>query len=87
MTEVEDRVKRIIADQALLDMSDVTRESTLAGLGIDSLMLVEAIFSIEEAFDISIPFNANDPGTGQFDISSVGAIIDAIETLVAQKVS
>ncbi|MCJ8139606.1 acyl carrier protein [Falsirhodobacter halotolerans] len=87
MAEVEDKVRQIIAEQALLDISDVSRSSTLESLGIDSLMLVEAIFSIEETFDISVPFNANDPGSGQFDISSVGSIIDAIEGLIAQKAS
>lgn len=85
MTDIQDRVIRIIAEQALLDESDVTPESTLGDLGIDSLGLVESIFAIEEAFDISVPFNANDPSAGQFDISTVGSITAAIEDLVAQK--
>ncbi len=87
MADVEERVRAIIADQAMVEPSDVTRDSTLDSLGIDSMMLVEAIFTIEEAFDISIPFNANEPGAGQFDISSIGAIVDGIEHLVAQKTS
>jgi acyl carrier protein len=45
--------------------------------------LVESIFAIEEAFDISIPFNANDPKHGEFDISSVDSIIGAVKALVA----
>lgn len=85
MSAVQDQVIRIIAEQALLDPSDVTPDSTLESLGIDSLGLVESIFAIEEAFDISIPFNANDPSASTFDISSVGAISAAIEDLVAQK--
>jgi acyl carrier protein len=40
---------------------------------------------IEEAFDISIPFNANDPGQSGFDMTSVAAIIDAVQGLVAQR--
>ena len=48
-------------------------------LGIDSLGLVESIFAIEEAFDISVPFNANDPDDSDFDISSVAAIVAAVE--------
>ena len=70
---VRDRIIAIIAEQAVLDVADVTEASTLDSLGIDSLGLVEAIFAIEEAFDISIPFNANDPGKNDFDISTVGA--------------
>ena len=81
--DVTERVIRIIADQALLEPSDVTVDSTLADLGIDSLGLVESIFAIEEEFDIQVPFNANDPQAGDFDISSVRTIIAGIERLIA----
>ena len=83
--DVQDRVIAIIAEQALLDVADVTLESSLDDLGIDSLGLVESIFAIEEAFDISVPFNANDPGASGFDISSVAAIVAAVEALVREK--
>ena len=82
---VRDKVTAIIAEQAVLDVADVTPDSSLADLGIDSLGLVESIFAIEEAFDISVPFNANEPGQSDFDISSVEAIIAAVEKLIAQK--
>ncbi|MFQ3184124.1 MAG: acyl carrier protein [Alteromonas macleodii] len=76
------QVIEIVAQQALLQPSDVTIEHTLEDLGIDSLGLVESIFAIEEAFDITVPFNANDPRSGDFDITSVGSIIKAVQTLV-----
>ncbi|AKS45916.1 acyl carrier protein [Octadecabacter temperatus] len=76
------QVIEIIAQQALLEPSDVTEASTLEDLGIDSLGLVESIFAIEEAFDITVPFNANDPSEGDFDISTVGSIIKAVDALV-----
>ncbi len=79
------RVIDIIAEQAILDPGDVTLESTLDSLGIDSMGLVESIFAIEEAFDIQIPFNANDPSNSEFNISSVSSIISDIEKLVAEK--
>lgn len=82
---VKDRVIAIIAEQAVLEQSDVKLESTLESLGIDSLGLVESIFAIEEAFDISVPFNANDPTEGDFDISSVASIVRAVEVLVADQ--
>lgn len=82
---VRDEVIRIIAHQAVLETSDVTPDASLEDLGIDSLGLVEAIFAIEESFDITVPFNANDPQSSAFDISSVGAVIAAVESLVAQK--
>ena len=76
------QVIEIIAQQALLAPGDVAMSATLPDLGIDSLGLVECIFAIEEEFDISIPFNANDPNDSQFDISTVATIITAVETLV-----
>ena len=79
------KVIDIIAEQAILEPSDVTLESTLESLGIDSLGLVESIFAIEEAFDIQIPFNANDPSDSEFNISSISSIISGIEKLVAEK--
>ena len=79
---IASQVTQIIAEQALVDVSDVSVDQSLEDLGIDSLGLVESIFAIEEAFDISVPFNANDPSAGDFDISSVGAIIRAVEGLV-----
>ena len=82
---VKDKVIEIIAEQAVLEVSDVDMESTLESLGIDSLGLVESIFAIEEAFDIQIPFNANDPQESDFDISSVAAIVAGIEKLVAEQ--
>ncbi|MCH2069066.1 acyl carrier protein [Shimia sp.] len=81
---VKDRVIAIVAEQAVLEPSDVTMDSTLEDLGIDSLGLVESIFAIEEEFDISIPFNANEPENSEFDISSVATIIAGIEKLVAE---
>lgn len=82
---VQDKVIAIIAEQAVLDVTDVKPEATLADLGIDSLGLVEAIFAIEETFDISVPFNANEPSQSGFDISSVAAIAAAVEALVADQ--
>ena len=75
----------ILAEQAVMDVSDIRMEDTLQDLGLDSLGLVESIFAIEEAFDISVPFNANEPGKSDFDISSVAAIIAAVESLVSRQ--
>ena len=84
---VKDKVIDIIAEQAVLEPGDVAMDNTLEDLGIDSLGLVESIFAIEEAFDIQIPFNANDPQDSDFDISTVQAIVDGIERLIAEQTS
>lgn len=83
--DIRTRVHVIIAEQAMIDPSDVTDASVPADLGVDSMGLVEAIFAIEEAFDIQVPFNANAPDASNFDYSSVGAIVAAVERLVAEQ--
>ncbi len=80
---VQDKIIAIIAEQALLHVGDVRPEALLSDLGIDSLGLVEMIFAIEETFDISVPFNANEPGKSGFDITSVASVVQAVEALVA----
>lgn len=85
MTEVRDRIIRIVAEQAMLDPSELKLDMSPQDIGIDSLGLVESIFAIEEAFDISVPFNANEPEKSEFDISTLGAIVAAVEKLVAEK--
>ena len=64
---VEQRVIAILAHQAVLDPAEVLPAMTMDALGLDSLGLVESIFAIEETFDISIPFNANEPSDSDFD--------------------
>ena len=80
---VRDRIVAIIAEQAMLDPAELNPGMSPQEIGIDSMGLVESIFAIEEEFDISIPFNANEPEKSEFDISNMGAIIAAVEALVA----
>ncbi|WP_038130947.1 acyl carrier protein [Thioclava indica] len=82
-SQVHDQVLSIIAREAHREPADLRADMTLEELGLDSLGLVEVIFAIEEQFDISVPFNANDMAQAQFDISSVGAIVRAVERLMS----
>ena len=81
----EAKVIAILAEQAVLEPSDVSLDQSLEDLGIDSMALVEAIFAIEEEFDVSVPFNANEPEKSDFDISSVSAVVKAVEKLIAEQ--
>lgn len=85
MTQTAQTIIGIIAEKAFLEPDDLTTDTRLDALALDSLAMVELVFALEEAFDISVPFNANDPGKDDFDLSSVGAIIRAVEGLVSQK--
>jgi len=81
--DVQDKILSIIAREAALEPGQVSPDMTLDELGLDSLGLVEMIFSIEETFGISVPFNANEPSQSDFDVSSVGAIVRAVERLIS----
>ena len=83
--DIRSKVIEIIADQAIVEPSDLSDESTLESLGIDSLGLVESIFAIEEAFNIQIPFNANQPSESPLDLSSVATIVQGIEQLIQEQ--
>ena len=83
--DIKASVVEIIAEQAGLEPEDVALDSTLDDLGIDSMGLVEAIFAIEETFDIQVPFNANAPEASDFDISSVAKVIEGVTRLVKEK--
>lgn len=83
--EVQEKVIGILAEQAVMDPAEVKLDMTPEDMGLDSLGMVETIFSIEETFDVSVPFNANDPAQSEFDISSVKAIVDAVRALVEEQ--
>ena len=81
---IMDQVISLVAEKAMLDRDQVTPTSTMEDLGIDSLTVVELIFAIEETFGIEVPFNANEPENSEFDVSSVGAVAESVERLVAE---
>ena len=59
MSDIEARVKKIIAEQLGVPEADVSNEKAfVADLGADSLDTVELVMALEEAFDIEIPDEA-----------------------------
>ena len=56
MSDLEARVKKIIAEQLGVEESQVTNEKAfVADLGSDSLDTVELVMALEDAFEIEIP--------------------------------
>ena len=82
---IEDQVIVILAEQAMIEPQDVTLDSTLEELGIDSMGIVEVIFAIEETFDVTVPFNANTPAESDFDVTTVRSIVDGVARLKAEQ--
>ena len=56
MSEIESKVKEIIADKLGVDEADVKPEASFTNdLGADSLDTVELIMEFEQSFNITIP--------------------------------
>ena len=53
MIVLEDSIKRIISEITYLSIDEIQSEDMLKSLGIDSLLLVELIITIEEVFNIT----------------------------------
>ena len=56
MSNIEDRVKKIVAEQLGVKLEDVKNESSVVDdLGADSLDTVELVMALEEEFETEIP--------------------------------
>ena len=56
MSTIEERVKKIVAEQLGVKLEDVTSEASFVDdLGADSLDTVELVMALEEEFEIEIP--------------------------------
>jgi len=66
-----DELKKIISEKMDIDTSDITENSTLEDLKIDSLDAVEIIMDIEDKYDITIDSIDN--------IKTVGDIVKEVE--------
>jgi len=74
MSEVADRVKKIVVEHLGVEEAKVTLEASfIDDLGADSLDTVELVMAFEEAFDVEIPEDAAEK------ITTVGDAVDYIE--------
>lgn len=56
MENIEQRIKKIVAEQLGVNEADVKNESSFVNdLGADSLDTVELVMALEEEFDCQIP--------------------------------
>ena len=77
-SEILDKVKKIVAEQLSVELSNVTPQANFANdLGADSLDTVELVMALEEEFDIEIPDEAAE------QITTVQQTVDYISNKVA----
>ncbi len=79
MSDVEERVIRVIAETQQIDPNNITRCSTFAELDIDSFDGINVLFAIESEFDISV----SDEDAKQ--LRGIADVIDGVEKLLAAK--
>lgn len=73
MSTIEERVKKIVAEQLGVKLEDVTNEASFVDdLGADSLDTVELVMALEEEFETEIPDEEAEK------ISTVQAAIDYV---------
>jgi acyl carrier protein len=70
---VENRVIELIAKEKNLDPADISLDSTLESLGVDSLDAINLVFELEEQYGISIP------DEGALGIETVRQIVEGVE--------
>ena len=82
MADLAADVIAIIAGKVRGERRGIQPTDRLEELGLESLDAVEMIFELEEKFDITIPYNANESRT-EFD--TVGDVVRAVTSLVNGK--
>jgi len=76
MSDIEDRVKAIVAEQLDVELAEVINAASFVeDLGADSLDTVELVMALEEEFDAEIPDDEAEK------ITSVQLAIDYINKL------
>ena len=71
---------QIISRELKIPVDRLSPGTALQDLGVESIDLIEIIFALEEEFDISIPYNANEAaGTGKGEASQNG--LGKLETI------
>jgi acyl carrier protein len=76
VVSVQDRVKKIVAEQLEVAIDSLTLETTFEEIDADSLDIVELVMALEEEFDLEISDQEIE------NIKSVGDVVSYIESKV-----
>jgi len=89
-----DDVQTIIAESLKIPVERLKPETRLDELGAESLDVIEIVFALEEKFDISVPFKADQgtrvtvPGKNgpeEIEFATVADVANIVQKLVAAK--
>ena len=83
--EIQKKVTELIAEQIGIKSDKISLESSFENLNIDSVGLVELVFSIEEYFEINIPFEELEEQDLKDKFSTVHSLIEVVTELSGKK--
>jgi acyl carrier protein len=83
--DVLNDVRQVISKQARIPIEQLTADTKLADIGIESLDVIEIVFALEEKFNVTLPFNANESAAAEFE--TIGKVADALSKVVDKKTS
>ena len=80
--EIETSTIALIAKAGEIEAGTITRDTELAELEIDSLVLTEIVMEIEDQYDIEIDLNTAEAWES---LKTVGDMVDMVKELVAAR--
>ena len=83
--QIQNKITELIAEQMGLKGDEILLESSFEELNIDSVGLVELVFSIEEYFEINIPFEELEEQDLKEKFSTVQSLVEVVTGLSSDK--
>ena len=82
MDNIEERVLELVGEQMGIDPKQIPLNKKFEDLNLDSVAIVELVFSLEETFDISIPFEGLDENDIKKRFDTVSSLANHLKDLL-----
>ena len=82
MEKIEEKVLELVGKQTGIDPKQIPLHRKFEDLNLDSVAIVELVFSLEETFDISIPFEGLDETEIKKRFYTVSTLTDHLKDLL-----
>jgi len=82
MDDVAEKIIAILRKNMRNPDKDITLDTKLTDLEIESLDLAVIVFDIEDTFGIQIPYNANEEVV---DFATVGSVVERVKAVLAEQ--
>jgi len=79
MTTLDNELLDLIAGESLVDRARLTRQASLADIGLDSVDVISVVFAVEEKYAVEVP-------DGAFaETKDLGGFLDILEGLIERR--